>query len=435
MRKSLALSGAALCVLLAQPRRVDFDAGIRPILASCLPCHQGDKPQAGLRFDSETAVAAAGKRMLQRVRGEGGLPRMPLGGAPLAPQQIALLQKWIDENAQDAQRPVHWSYVKPVRPAMPAVRTTAWARNPLDRFILARLEKENLAPSPEAPPETLLRRVSLDLTGLPPTIEELDAFLADRRPDAYERAVDRLLASPHYGERWARPWLDLARYADTNGYEKDRRRSIWKFRDWVIDAFNADMPFDRFTVEQLAGDLAPGAPASALVATGFHRNAMFNEEDGVDQDEARYEVLVDRVNTTATVWLGATLGCAQCHNHKYDPFTQKEYYQILAFFESGDYDIRGVDFNRKFVEPEIDLPTPEQRIERARLQKEIRETEQQVRSRDLAAAQSAWERDTLAAASDWTPLLPARFSSTPDAAIARLPDHSLLAQAQPAGPQ
>ena len=215
-----------------------------------------------------------------------------------------------------------------MRPALPAVSRQAWVRTPVDRFVLARLDREKLAPSPEADRQTLLRRVTLDLTGLPPTPAEIDAFVADTAPGAYERVVDRLLASPRYGERWARPWLDLARYADTNGHEKDKRRDIWKYRDWVIDALNADMPFDRFTVEQIAGDMLPDATEAQRIATGFHRNAMTNEEGGVDPDESMYEVLVDRANTTATVWLGSTLGCAQCHNHKYDPFSQKDYFRL-----------------------------------------------------------------------------------------------------------
>src|SRR5207247_3650 len=211
----------------------------------------------------------------------------------------------------------HWSFIPPHRPAVPIFRNAQSAiRNPIDSFVLTRLEKEGLKPSPEADRYTLVRRVYLDLIGLPPTPEEADEFINDRRPDAYERLVDRLLASPHYGERWARKWLDLARYADTNGYEKDRPRSIWPYRDWVIDALNRDMPFDRFTIEQIAGDMLPGATPEQVVASGFHRNAMTNEEGGIDPEEAHYEVLVDRVNTTATVWLGTTLGCAQCHNHK-----------------------------------------------------------------------------------------------------------------------
>ncbi len=216
------------------------------------------------------------------------------------------------------------------------MKNAAWAKNPIDRFVLARLEQEHLQPSPPPSREKLIRRVSLDLTGLPPSVPEVQAFVADTRPDAYERVVDRLLASPQYGERMAQPWMDLARYADTNGYEKDNRRTIWPYRDWVIQAFNADMPYDQFTIKQIAGDLLPNATQADKVATGFNRNTMLNEEGGVDPEEQRWLTLVDRTNTTAATWLGSTLACAECHDHKYDPFKQKEYYQFLAFFDHSN---------------------------------------------------------------------------------------------------
>lgn len=230
----------------------------------------------------------------------------------------------------------HWAYVAPVRPALPKVEQSQWVRNPIDAFILARLEQEKLHPSAEADAVTLIRRLSLDLIGLPPTLAEVDAFAADTSPEACEHLVDRLLASPHFGERWARPWLDLARYADSHGYEKDPPRSIWPYRDWVIQAFNRNLPFDQFTVEQIAGDMLPEATEDQKIASGFHRNTMINTEGGVDAEQSRVETIVNRVNTTATVWLGSTLACAQCHNHKYDPFTQKEYYQFFAFFNNAD---------------------------------------------------------------------------------------------------
>jgi hypothetical protein len=229
----------------------------------------------------------------------------------------------------------HWSFQPVKRPAVPSIRSGS-VRNPIDAFILARLEQAGLKPSPEADRVTLLRRLALDLTGLPPTPEEIDTFVADRRPDAYERQVERLLASPHYGERWSRHWLDLARYADSNGYSIDSPRSIWPYRDWVINALNADLPFDRFTIEQLAGDLLPAATLEQRIATGFHRNTPINEEGGIDPEQFRVEAVVDRVNTTGSVWLGLTVGCCQCHNHKYDPLTQREYYQLFAFFNSQD---------------------------------------------------------------------------------------------------
>jgi Protein of unknown function (DUF1553)/Protein of unknown function (DUF1549) len=249
----------------------------------------------------------------------------------------------------------HWAYLKPVRPPVPQIQNSQFPiQNPIDAFIIARLEKENLAPSPEASREALIRRVSLDLTGLPPTPAEVDAFLQDKSPDAYERVVDRLLGSPAYGERWARPWLDLARYADTQGYEKDNRRSMWLYRDWVIAALNADMPFDRFTIEQLAGDLLPNATRDQKIATGFHRNTMTNTEGGTDDEEFRHYAIVDRVNTTMQVWQGQTFGCAQCHDHKFDPFTTKEYYRFYAFLNST------ADADRDDDAPVLRLPTPEQ---------------------------------------------------------------------------
>ena len=234
----------------------------------------------------------------------------------------------------------------PRQAPLPAVKQKDWPRNPIDHFILARLEAEGLKPSPPADRAALVRRLYLDLIGFPPTPEEADAFVNDTAPDAYEKLVDRLLASPHYGERWARRWLDLARYADTNGYEKDRPRSIWPYRDWVIAALNADMPFDQFTVEQLAGDMLPGATLEQRIATGFHRNTMLNEEGGIDPLEFRFHAMTDRVATTGTTWLGLTIGCAQCHTHKFDPISHREYYQFMAFLNNAD-------------EPEIAVVRPE----------------------------------------------------------------------------
>src|SRR5262249_50097212 len=294
--------------------------------------------------------------------------------------------------------PTHWAYLKPVRPEIPSVMHKAWVRTPIDAFVLARLEREGLEPSPEAARETLLRRVSLDLIGLPPTPADIDAFLADRSPDAYEKVVDRLLASPHYGERWARPWLDLARYADTNGYEKDRRRTAWKYRDWVIGAFNADMPFRQFTIEQIAGDMLADAGPDQRIAAGFHRNTLLNQEGGIDVEEARWETLVDRVNTTATVWLGTTLACAQCHNHKFDPFTQKDYYRMLAFFDNGEYRVEGEGpkvMDRWIVEPELELATPAQAERKKALDEEMKKVQARLDTETpvLAAAEAAWERE------------------------------------------
>jgi hypothetical protein len=297
--------------------------------------------------------------LLARVRGDGGGRRMPPPGAGprLSAADVETLHRWIE---QGAEWPEHWAYRPPRRPPVPAVRDAAWARNPIDRFILARLELEGLRPSPEADRTTLIRRVTLDLTGLPPTPAEVDAFLADPSPDAYERLVDRLLASPAFGERLAQAWLDLARYADTNGYQSDGHRDVWKWREWVINAFNANQPFDAFTVEQLAGDLLPGATLAQRVATGFNRNHPVTTEGGADPAEYLIRNVVDRVNTVATVWLGTTLACAECHDHKYDPFTQRDYYRFFAFFHNVPE--RGaLDYSKgEKPLPQLAVPTPEQ---------------------------------------------------------------------------
>jgi hypothetical protein len=258
---------------------------------------------------------------------------MPPAGERLSAAEIELVRKWIDAGAPYSN---HWSFERPARPDPPATRDRAWPRNPIDRFVLARLEQEGLRPSPEADRRTLARRLSLDLIGLPPPPELVREFAGDQRPDAYERLVDRLLAMPQYGERWARMWLDLARYADTQGYERDFRRSMWPYRDWVIRAFNANMPFDQFTIKQLAGDLLPSPADDDLIATGFHRNTMTNSEAGSDDEEFRGIAVKDRVAVTGQVWMGLTWGCAQCHTHKYDPLSHTEFYQLYAFFNQTE---------------------------------------------------------------------------------------------------
>jgi hypothetical protein len=311
----------------------------------------------GLRFDDRNAamqVIVPGKssasKLIERISSTKKGFAMPPVGAPLNATEIAKLRTWIDAGANwpaSAGKTVAlWSFRPIARPAVPEVKRHDWVRNPIDAFILARLTSEGVAPSPEANKTTLIRRASLDLTGLPPTPKEVEEFLRDQRPDAYERLVDRLIASPHYGEKWARYWLDLAHYADSDGYEKDRSRPwAWRYRQWVIDALNADMPFDEFTIEQLAGDLLPGATVDQRVATGFLRNTLTNREAGVDRKEARFEQIVDRTDTVSTTWLGLTVGCAQCHNHKFDPISQKDYYSFFAFFDHAE-------------EQEIDAPLP-----------------------------------------------------------------------------
>jgi hypothetical protein len=347
--------------------RVDFQRDIQPILeASCTKCHGPIRQRSQLRLDSRSYALHGGvmgpvivpgdstrSRLAQLVAHPDPAERMPQPPtAPaLSPEKVQLIRRWIDQGAVWPETPgepkyePHWAYREPARPRPPSVRDAGWVRNPIDAFVLARLEREGLAPSPEAGRATLIRRVTLDLTGLPPSVAEVDAFVADTRPNAYEQVVDRLLASPRYGERWARSWLDLVRYADSDGGSWDRPRSMWPYRDWVIRALNEDMPFTRFTIEQIAGDLLPGATASQFVASGMHANTTLNQEDGVDAEEVRWEALTDRVDTTATVWLGSTLACARCHNHKYDPFTQKDYYRFLAFFDHADvyeYELPGL---------------------------------------------------------------------------------------------
>jgi hypothetical protein len=331
--------------------KVDFARDIEPLLVKrCYVCHGPQQQMSGLRLDQKDAALNGGASGVDIKPGHGAESRlialvaglekrvMPPVGARLTAEEVGLLRAWIDQGAEWKQaNTTHWSFRKIARPAVPAPRNASWSRNLIDSFILARLEKEGFAPSPEAAKVTLLRRVSLDLTGLPPTPDEQREFLADTRPDAYERAVDRLMASPHFGEKWARYWLDLARYADSDGYEKDRARPwAWRYRQWVIDAINRDMPFDEFTIEQLAGDLAPNKNLDTLVATGFNRNTLTNREGGTDPEQFRDEEVLDRAATLGTVWMGLTVGCAQCHNHKYDPISQKEFYRIAAFFNTQE---------------------------------------------------------------------------------------------------
>lgn len=344
-----------LALLGPQEAEPSYARDIAPIFeAHCVECHGPKKHKSGLRLDTaaralagsdngEFAVIEPGDSaeslLYELLVSDDEDERMPPKGEPLTSVQLDTVKRWIDAGAHgpaegdEPAEEVHWAYASPVRPEPPAIGE-GWARGDLDRFVLKRISEAGLAPSPEADRATLLRRLSLDITGLPPSLEELDAFVADDRDDAYERAVDRLLASEAYGERMARGWLDLARYADTNGYEKDSARSMWRWRDWVIAAYNADLPFDQFTIEQLAGDLLPNATLEQRIATGFHRNTMINAEGGVDPEEYRVAAVVDRVNTTGSVWMGSTLDCARCHTHKFDPFSQREYYRVFAFFNS-----------------------------------------------------------------------------------------------------
>jgi hypothetical protein len=352
---------------------------------SCFACHGPGQQMAGLRLDTSaskviTAGNSAGSLLMQRVNGHGGKARMPLGAAPLPAEKIAVLARWIDAGGRLPAPRTHWAFTAPVRPTQPQVGDARSVRNPIDAFVVARLEKEGLKLSSEADRAALLRRASLDLIGLPPTPTELDAFLADRSPDAYEKQVARLLASPHYGERWARVWLDAARYADSNGYEKDAPRFVWFYRDWVIQALNRDLPYDQFVIQQIAGDLLPGASQDQRVATGFLRNSMVNEEGGVDPEQFRMEAMYDRMDAIGKGVLGVTIQCAQCHNHKYDPLTQEEYYRIFAFLNNAH-------------EADIAVYTPAEEEKRQQILRRTSEIEEQLRRRapDWRQRMSAWE--------------------------------------------
>jgi mono/diheme cytochrome c family protein len=391
--------------------KVDFVRDIQPIFAAhCAKCHGAEKQMAELRLDNRKAAARTivagngrGSRLLHRVLGLNNEARMPRGGDPLKSEQIDLLRRWIDQGAvwpddASAERKgkKHWAYVAPVRPAIPAVKNRAWARNAIDRFVLARLEKEGIAPSPEADKIALLRRLSLDLIGLPPTPEEVDAFLKDLSPKAYEKQVERLLASPHYGERWGRHWLDAARYSDSDGYEKDKQRFVWFYRDWVINALNRDLPYDQFIIEQIAGDMLPNATQEQIVATGFLRNSMINEEGGVDPEQFRMEAMFDRMDAIGKAMLGITIQCAQCHNHKFDPLKQEEYYRLFAFLNNSH-------------ESNVIVYTPEEQMKRANILSRTREIEAKLREMkpDWLSQMNAWEDRVRKDQPEWQIVQPA----------------------------
>jgi hypothetical protein len=351
---------------------ISYSKDVAPVFkAACNSCHAGKEAAAGLDFTDTARMMKAGvikpgdaehSVLIRRMKGLDGLPLMPKGFKAVDAPKIKIIEDWINAGAKlDQGSGKHWAYVAPVKAAVPK-SVVKWGRNDLDAFVLEKMLGHKLKPSPEASKEILARRLYLDLTGLPPTVAELDAYLSDASPNAYEKLVDQLLASPHYGERQARMWLDLARYADTNGYEADRIRTAYLYRDWVINAFNKNMPYDQFTIEQLAGDMLPGATDSQKVATGFHRNSMFNEEGGVDPAESFYNTVIDRVTTTSATWLGTTMQCSRCHDHKFDPFTQRDFYKLYAVFSNVSYRKEG-DYSKSFsehwIEPAIKVATPE----------------------------------------------------------------------------
>jgi hypothetical protein len=383
---------------------VDFDRDVRPILSdNCFACHGPDDKarMANLRLDTRDGLFAnqvivpggsARSKLYQKISAADRNRRMPPAafGRTLTSKQVETIKEWID---QGAKWELHWSYVPPKRPEPPAVKEAGWVRNSIDAFILARLEKEGLTPSPEAGKVTLLRRVTFDLTGLPPTPAEADAFAADKSADAYEKVVDGLLASPRYGERMAMQWLDLARYADTHGYHIDSAREMWHWRDWVIQAFNRNLPFDEFTIEQLAGDLLPHATLEQKIATGFNRNHMVNFEGGAIPEEYHVEYVADRVETTAAVWLGLTMGCARCHDHKYDPISQKDFYRFFAFFNTVEE--KGLDGRKGNAKPMLQLPSAQQKAELDELETAIPAKQKILDSSETAALQKHWEETRL----------------------------------------
>jgi len=419
MKKScVAAIGFALLTLGLSPQEgpapspVDFVRDVQPILkASCLKCHGPEKPKGQLRLDSKALAlkgGVSGKVVVPGKAAESLLvkllletdeeARMPQKAPPLSKEKIELFRAWIDQGAAwpdsaagDVKVQVHWAYLKPVRRDPPAVRNASWIRNPIDAFVLSKLEAAGAAPSPEADRATLARRLHYDLLGLPPEPKDVDAFAGDPSSDAVGRLVDRLLQSPHFGERWGRHWLDKARYADSDGYEKDNNRpDAWRYRDWVIDAINTDLPFDRFTAQQLAGDLLPDSGPLQVLATAFHRQTLTNTEGGVDKEQFRVEAVFDRAETTGTVWLGLTVGCARCHNHKYDAISQQEFYQLFAFFNNGD-------------EVNADVPVSEEAVAKYKADKLAHEAKVEALRLKVAELKPgleeslpAWEQETQA---------------------------------------
>ena len=424
---------------------VDFNRDVRPILSeNCFYCHGQDpnKREADLRLDVREAALkekafvpgdAAMSELISRINTDDkdDLMPPPKSNRRLSPAQKETLKRWISEGANYSQ---HWAYVPPIRPQAPDVKNPAWARNPIDGLVLQKLDAAGLQPSPEASRQTLIRRLSLDLIGLPPKPEEVDAFVADTAPDAYEKVVERLLASPHYGERTSLPWLDAARYADSNGFQQDGDTHQYVWRDWVVSALNADMPFDQFSIEQLAGDLLPNPTEGQLIATAFNRNHLLNGEGGAIPEEQRNVILFDRMDTTATNWLGLTMACTQCHDHKYDPITQRDYYSMFAMFnnvpESG---VPSGGGQYRIADPAIPVGSAE---EKARL-KSLEVAAADAKKAEAAAEKSPENTAALAAAEkeltedkpvEWAVLTPETFVSTGDAKLSVLEDQSIFAE-------
>ncbi|WP_339729428.1 PSD1 and planctomycete cytochrome C domain-containing protein [uncultured Gimesia sp.] len=437
----------------ADSAKIDFEKQIKPLFqAKCYSCHGREMQEGGFRLDLKSRALEGGDSGLaitpgnsqksefyHRIAGTGNGDKMPPEGegTPLSPEELALVKRWIDQGAKWPESANskdklpgsdHWAFQPVKKVTLPQVQNSSWSKNGIDAFILRKLEQEKVQPSAEADRSTLIRRVYLDLTGLPPSIEEWERWTQDTDPNWYETLVDQLLASPHYGERWSRHWLDLARYADSDGFEKDSKRPhAWRWRTWVINALNEDMPFDQFSLEQLAGDLLPKPATSQLVATGFHRNTLINREGGTDPEEDRVKRTIDRTNTLGSVWLGITVECSQCHTHKYDPLTQREYYRLYAFFNS-------------LTEPDIGAPLPEEQAtfikanqiyqkDHQPLVKAIREYEQN----QLANALANWEKQNTEKKLIWSVLQPETVDAKQNTTLKILPDRSILAAGENPG--
>jgi mono/diheme cytochrome c family protein len=439
LRASLCLAAvfAFPAVTLADDRpAVDYQRDVLPLFkANCYKCHDAKKKESGYQIDARSTALRGGEsgkaaivagdsnksELIRRVKLAEGVEAMPPGKERLTAEQIALLRAWVDAGApwpdalanEGSLR--HWAFRAPTRPVRPAVKNAAWVRNPIDRFILARLEKEGLSPSPEADRVTLIRRLSLDLIGLPPSVKDVDDFLADKSDNAYEKVVDRLLASPHYGERWGRLWLDAARYADSDGFEKDKPRFVWAYRDWVINSINRDLPYDKFIVEQIAGDLLPHATQDQVTATGYLRNSMINEEGGIDPEQFRMEAMFDRMDAIGKGVLGLTIQCAQCHNHKFDPLTQTEYYKVFAFLNDS-------------TEGSVAVYTPAEQMKRAEIFRQIHEIEAELKHRESKWPQQmkAWERQVKDDQPDWKIVRP-QLDATGDEKYTLQDDGSVVA--------
>jgi hypothetical protein len=422
MRRGLLPAAVLLLPLAAGPlaaadKTADFEHDVLPLFkAHCYKCHDGRKQTASLRLDVRARALRGGEsgkpavvprdpgksELIRRVTSADEVEAMPPGKKRLSADELKVLRGWVaagatwpDALSGESAGGRDWAYRPPERPALPEVKQGGWARNPIDLFVLARLEKEGLKPSPEADCVTLLRRLSLDLVGLPPTPAEVDSFVADKSSDAYEKAVDRLLGSPHYGERWGRHWLDAARYADSDGFEKDKSRQVYFYRDWVINALNRDLPYNQFVIEQVAGDLLPGATQDQVVATGYLRNSMINEEGGIDPEQFRMEAMFDRMDAIGKGVLGLTIQCAQCHDHKFDPIAQADYYRMFAFLNDS-------------YEANVAVYSPEEQRKRADIFRQIHEIETDLRHRhaDWREKMHAWEKTVSGNQPEWTVVRP-----------------------------